>query len=156
MRVWIDDIRPMPEDYNAWVKSLGGWWSLRRRLDAMGLKIDAVSFDHDLGEGEDAYKIAKEVEHEAYWGNIEPFEWEIHSENPVGAKRIRQALGNADRYWPRMSHPLNDLKWLDEMWDLELVNNEEFIDAMKKLPTDMQEVELDPDLEQKLIDISEG
>lgn len=155
-KVWVDDERSMPEDYNAWVKSLEDWWDLRRRLDMMGLEIDFVSFDHDLGNGGDAHDIAKEIEQDAYWGDIEPFEWKVHSANPVGAKKIRQALENADRYWPRMSHPLNDLKWLDEMCDLELVNNEEFIDTMKKLATDMQEIELDPDLEQALLDISEG
>lgn len=148
LKVWIDDIRPMPESYDIWVKSLEDWWGLSREL----ARIDFVSFDHDLGNREDAYQIAKEIEREAYWGDIEPFDWEIHSANPVGAKRIRQALENADRYWHRMNHPLNDLKWLDEIRDLELINNKTFIDAMEKIATDLDKVELDPDIEQALED----
>ena len=152
LKVWIDDERPMPDYFNVHVKSYEDFLRLLHYMDGTGDSIDKMSFDHDLGSRDSAYIIAEEIEKQAYLGNMEPFDWEVHSANPVGAKKIRQALENADRYWQRMEHPLHDVRYLDDIWELELVNNDEFIDALSKLSEDMNNVELDSEVEEALFE----
>jgi hypothetical protein len=60
-----------------------------------------VSFDHDLGDSDEltGYDIAKWIEEKAFNGEISRFTWAIHSANPVGRVRIKQAMQNADKFW---------------------------------------------------------
>lgn len=153
MKIWVDDERPMPDKFDIKVDNYSDFVDIL--IDnGSGKNIELVSFDHDLGGKKNAYKIARFVENEAYNHQLYPFEWEIHSANPVGAKRIRQALKKADQYWRRQERPLDDWLYLEELWELELVNNEEFMEALEKLSKDMQNVELDKDVEKALFDMS--
>lgn len=45
------------------------------------------------------YDIAKYIEYAAYSGLLDKIEWRIHSSNPVGVVKSRQALEKADSYW---------------------------------------------------------
>jgi len=95
MRVWLDDVRAMPKDYDRWVKTA---------IDAIELIkqgiVTHISFDHDLGGGSDTgYSVALYIELAARYNNLKPMSWEVHSSNPEGAKRIQYAMCNAERAW---------------------------------------------------------
>lgn len=95
-KLWIDDIRPMPENFDFWAKTKD------EAVDILKTgNITYVSFDHDLGDDEKGtgYDVAMWVEREAYLGHLKPFSYTIHSGNPVGAKNIEVAMTNAERYW---------------------------------------------------------
>jgi len=96
MRLWIDDIRPSPPGFE---------WHARTVAEALRIVqegvVEFISFDHDLGPepGETGYKIALYIEKAAQAGEISRIGWAVHSANPVGAERIRQAMRSADRFW---------------------------------------------------------
>ena len=97
MRVWLDDKRPMPADFDKHVvDAIHAIRLLQTR------KVTFISLDHDLGdrtivgEGND---VAKFIEFAAYQNMIPRLEWAIHSQNPVGEKNMLVALQRADGYW---------------------------------------------------------
>lgn len=96
MKIWLDDIRPMPSNYTRWCKTAD---------DAMLFiatgKVTDISLDHDLGPDEagTGYDVAKYIEKMAHKGAIPPIKWSIHSANPVGRKNMTMALDSADRMW---------------------------------------------------------
>lgn len=96
MKIWIDDIRPAP---NGWV------WA-KNSADAIKLiytakNIEEISFDHDLGGDDTAYRVATLIEELAYKKKINKLTWHIHSANPIGVRNIRTAMENADKYWSK-------------------------------------------------------
>lgn len=108
MKLWIDDIRPMPDSFDIWVKNADEAIKILKS----GV-VTHVSFDHDLGDIKETdgpivlwneyektgYDIATWVERQAYLGVIPPFTYEVHSANPVGAERIKRSMQNAIKYW---------------------------------------------------------
>jgi hypothetical protein len=116
MRIWLDDLRPMPKDFDIHFKRGEQLIEYIRG----GNKIDFISFDHDLSfkhyygiqNGKlTGYDVARLIEELAYYNKINRFGWKVHSANPVGAKRIKQAMLNADKYWyehEKRSRPIND------------------------------------------------
>lgn len=154
INVWVDDERSMPFGFHIQVDDYSDFVDVLIE-HGCGKDIGLVSFDHDLGGNKNAYKMAQFVEREAYNHQLYPFNWRIHSANPVGTKRIRQALEKADQYWRRRERPLNDWLYLEELWELELVNNVTFIEALEKLSQDMQNVELDEEIEEALFGMVE-
>lgn len=93
MKLWIDDIRVAPE----------GWVWATTSADAIKMilshSIEEISFDHDLGGEDTAYRVATLIEERAYQGKIPRMIWHVHSANPVGERNIRMAMQNADKYW---------------------------------------------------------
>lgn len=109
-RVWLDDERPMPKEYNVHVKSA---------CEAIKMikegQVGEISLDHDLGEETTTtrwsdrfnrflavgtgYDVAKFLEEGAYTKTVRPIVWNIHSANPVGRDNMEMALKNADKYW---------------------------------------------------------
>jgi hypothetical protein len=108
MRLWIDDVRPMPEDFDIWAKTANEALDILKK----GV-ITHVSFDYDLGDVHkigsqiatwsehemSGYDVASWIEGEAFQGNMGPITYTVHSANPVGAKRIESAMANAIRFW---------------------------------------------------------
>ena len=101
MRLWLDDIRPSPPGFDIRVKTAPD----AIRFLKSG-KIDEVSLDHDLGEGDDpevdvgtGYDIAVWIEAKAHDGTLPRLVWNVHSANPVGRQKMEAALQNADRFW---------------------------------------------------------
>ena len=99
MRVWLDDLRPMPVGYDVWVKSAPE----AIHLLATG-KVTFISLDHDLGVEHymmkdspgSGYDVALFIE-QAVWRNLIPMpEWRCHSMNPVGRERIILAMRRAE------------------------------------------------------------
>lgn len=94
MRVWLDDVRPMPNGYDIHARTARE----AIRLLQSG-SVAAISFDHDLGTGPDGCDVATVIEAGAACGQIGPIEWAIHSANPVGRQRIEAAMQSAERFW---------------------------------------------------------
>lgn len=105
MKIWLDDIRTMPDDFDIWFKRGEDLVEYIRSKKP----ISFISFDHDLSfkhyfglnpfNKMTGYDVARMIEELAYYGTIPKFEWMVHSANPVGAKRIKMTMENADKYW---------------------------------------------------------
>lgn len=65
--------------------------------------VESVSLDHDLGleRAGTGVDVAKWIEEQAFHGNLPRLRWRVHSQNPIGARNMRQALLNAERFWDR-------------------------------------------------------
>lgn len=94
VRLWVDDERPMPPEYN-----YHATYAVEAKVVLSKFKVSAISLDHDLGVGGNGHDIASFIESAAYDGTICRMEWRVHSANPVGARRIRQAMESAERFW---------------------------------------------------------
>lgn len=96
IRVWLDDVRPMPDGFDVWVKTS------KEAIDV--LKRGGVSFislDHDLGEEKTGtgYDVAKFIEEMAFERELSPMEIRVHSANPVGSKNMMSCINNARKFW---------------------------------------------------------
>lgn len=120
MKVYLDDIRMPTGPYcNCWVENgnlvissvqefefeVEPWMIFRTAEDLMRviadqrLKINYISFDHDLGESrKTGYDVATAIEHEVAMGRMSMPQWNVHSANPVGRKRIEAAMISASKY----------------------------------------------------------
>lgn len=98
MKVFLDDVREPPQEEGPWV-------IVRSAKEAVKVlktgKVTFLSFDHDLGGFFDGGTVAKWIEKAAYEGRIPPLDWQIHSANPVGGKRIFHAMGAAEKFWAK-------------------------------------------------------
>lgn len=96
IRLWLDDVRPMPPGYTHHVKTL------QEALQALFTgHVEHISFDHDLGlpNEETGYSVALWIEGGAKSGRFPRMTWEVHSANPVGAARIKACMEQADKFW---------------------------------------------------------
>lgn len=95
MRVWLDDVRPMPEHFDVHVKTA------QEAIDLLKTgKVTRMSLDHDLGNDfMTGYDVAKFVEQAAFEGTLAPLRFSLHTDNPVGRKNMAAALRNAYKYW---------------------------------------------------------
>ena len=95
MKIWVDDLRPVPEGYE-WAKSVNQAIYLVEKAEAGGEKVELLDLDHDLGDyysdGGDAIKILDWL---AERGTFYPVR--IHTANPVGRENMERMIA---RYWP--------------------------------------------------------
>jgi hypothetical protein len=94
MKVWLDDERPMPDNYNIHVKTADEAIALLKTG-----KVESMSLDHDLGEGKTGYDVAKWIEENAVAGKLSKIKLKVHTQNPVGRKNICAALQTAGKLW---------------------------------------------------------
>jgi len=94
IKLWVDDVRPMPNEYNKHAKTAKEAIETVRQGNVI-----IMSLDHDLGEGGSGYDVACEIEKLAHDNVIMPIVWRVHSMNPVGRDKIIAALRKADEYW---------------------------------------------------------
>ena len=105
--IWLDDERN-PKDLNI-IRDFGSkgteYWAKNineAKLIILTNNINSISFDNDLGEGqEEGYILANWIEEKAFNKEIPKMNWKVHSRNPVASKRIEQSMRNADRYWQK-------------------------------------------------------
>lgn len=88
IHLWIDDLLPSPD---------AGWTIARSSAAAIGIfsggRVTRVSFDHDLGGSDTAMRVIEWLEVRCEQDPDFPLPVAtIHSANPVGAARIRDAL----------------------------------------------------------------
>lgn len=96
MRVWLDDVRKKPSDFDIHIYDAEYAIKVLRK----GI-VTHMSFDHDLGDESEmtGYAVARAIEEMAYHKQIPRLTWAIHSANPVGRENIRRAMEAADKYW---------------------------------------------------------
>jgi hypothetical protein len=100
VKLWLDDVRKMPEDFDFWAKTVE-----EAKTIIMERGVTHISFDHDLGlMKEDGIELAKWLEWKAYHGLGKQLIWKIHSANPVGAKNIGMTMESCDRLWERRNN----------------------------------------------------
>lgn len=94
MRIWVDDLRPVPDGYE-WAKSVNQAIALVENAEANGKAVELLDLDHDLGDyysdGGDAIKILDWL---AERGTFYPVR--IHTANPVGRENMERMIA---RYW---------------------------------------------------------
>ena len=94
MKIWLDDLRPVPPGYEG-VKSVNEAIALINDAESRGIVIEVLDLDHDLGDyysdGGDAIKLLDWLaERETF------YPVEIHTANPVGRANMERMLA---RYW---------------------------------------------------------
>jgi len=97
MRIWLDDVRPMPSYYyDTWITDADTCIQYLKTY-----QITLISFDHDLGKPENGtgYDVACWIEEQAFLHKLKPLNWNVHSQNPVGKEKIIKAMLNAEKYW---------------------------------------------------------
>ena len=94
MKIWVDDLRPVPSGYVG-TKSVNETIELIEKLENAGERIELLDLDHDLGDyvsqGGDAIKI---LDYLAERGTYYPVS--IHTANPVGRANMERLI---KRYW---------------------------------------------------------
>lgn len=97
MRIWVDDIRQMPQGYDVHCKSVWETIGCISEAIARGEKIELISLDHDAGDeylyGGDYIQILHYLE----WLYIEKgievwINFHLHTANPVGARNMRSII----------------------------------------------------------------
>ena len=111
-KLWIDDVRSPPDHTWHWVKTSSD--AIHEILCSIyaGMVYREISFDHDLGGDDTAYRVATFLEEFAEKGHIARVQWNIHSANPVGRARLQAALTSADKFWTRNE----ELEETDPFW----------------------------------------
>ena len=96
IKVWLDDVRPMPEEFEVQVKTAEAAINLLKNNN-----VELISLDHDLGEEDEktGYDVAKFIEKSAFERAIDPLEIRVHSANPVGLNNMKMCIKNAYRFW---------------------------------------------------------
>lgn len=98
MKLWIDDVRPAPEGYSGWCKSVLQAKAVIQALEQCkdifidhDCNIELIDIDHDAGEyvnsGGDYIKLLDWLEET---GRNYPIR--IHSMNPVGVANMRRII----------------------------------------------------------------
>ena len=102
MKLWIDDVRPAPEGYDCWCKSVNEAITKileeteYNRLAYIPDYIELIDLDHDAGDyvsqGGDYIKILDWLECEGEYYGIKIYGFRIHSMNPVGVENMRRII----------------------------------------------------------------
>lgn len=96
MKLFLDDTRPPPE----------GWKLVRSAYDMITLlkartDVDEISLDHDLGDEAlygTGYTVLKWIEEAVVTSDYKPPTIKIHTNNPVGGKRMLQTIESISRF----------------------------------------------------------
>lgn len=95
MRLWLDDIREMPENYTHHAYSVDVAKMMILEAERNGDKIEWIDCDHDLGDfaqyGGDGIHLLDWL---AERGTFYPIK--IHTMNPVGRANMERMIQN---YW---------------------------------------------------------
>lgn len=97
MKIWVDDIRPMPEDFDIWCKTPSEFFNVVAYEVLAGRDIELVSLDHDAGDyakyGGDYILCLKRLEEWKFQYGIEPCKrFYLHTGNPVGRENMRRII----------------------------------------------------------------
>ena len=102
--IFLDDERFPPDNGMNWIiaRNCDDFFKI---IDERGWP-DFVSFDHDLGEGPTGHDVAKRITERLLMSHAMlppclPFEYYVHSANPIGRANIEGTL----EAWKRMFGP---------------------------------------------------
>lgn len=103
VKIWVDDIRPKPDDYDFHVKSVFGFIYLLGKLSVtQRYNPILINLDHDAGvyavEGGDYIKILEFLEANLAGAGCSADTIRVcfHSGNPVGVKNMRRIVNHSD------------------------------------------------------------
>lgn len=96
VKLYVDDIRPTPEQFTHRAYSVNEAIALIEKLERNGDIIELISLDHDAGayysDGGDFINILDYlVEHEKFYPVM------FHTANPVGRENMTRIV---NRFWP--------------------------------------------------------
>lgn len=92
MRVYLDDIRMEPK---GWVRA----YTAEEAIDLLKTgKVEALSLDHDLGAAKTGYDVLLWIEEQVYTAGFTSPSLTIHSANPVGVQKMKQAIESIERF----------------------------------------------------------
>lgn len=90
MKIFLDDVREVPKGWTG-VINVDEFRRLIEEAHSKGEKIEAISFDHDLGENaEDGYDAAKWLSENYPQYILEDVQIDSHSDNPAGKENIEK------------------------------------------------------------------
>lgn len=91
MKIWVDDIRPAPDETWDFCATVNGAIELIKWYESKGIKIELIDLDHDASDyaisGGDYINILNWLEET---GRSYPIH--IHSMNPVGVENMRRII----------------------------------------------------------------
>lgn len=97
MKIWLDDKRSMPPEFDTHVMSA---------FEAIELlktgKVTKIGLDHDLGDEKvvgTGHHVSDFIEDCAYYNKIPRLEWDIQSDNGPEVSRMRITMRRADMFW---------------------------------------------------------
>lgn len=95
MKLWLDDVRPAPPEYDYKAGSVNAAKMMIKSAEDLGEPIEVLDLDHDLGDnacdGGDGIKLLDWlVERKTFY----PIK--LHTANPVGRANMQRMI---DRYW---------------------------------------------------------
>ena len=91
INIWLDDVRPAPENY-FWVKTI----QEAEEVLLFPLSIQKMSLDHDLGTTRTGYDFVKWMAENSLWPKEKPI---VHSSNPPGRENMCALI---NRYFPKV------------------------------------------------------
>ena len=99
MKIWIDDIRPIPYGYDKWIKTVDEAITF---IFSHKNEISLLDLDHDAGDyycyGGDYIKILDWLEEQQISIPIS-----IHSGNPYGVRKMKQIIDKCG--WTYIENP---------------------------------------------------
>ena len=94
MKLWLDDLRPVPYGYEG-ARSVNEAKQLIPEAEHNGIEIEALDLDHDLGDyaydGGDGIKLLDWLVENSLFYPIK-----LHTMNPVGSENMLRMIR---RYW---------------------------------------------------------
>lgn len=91
MKIWVDDLRPPPDDSWHWEKTSTSAILMLRLLKILDIGVETMSLDHDLGGADTTRPVVLWCCENNFW----PVEVRAHSANPVGREWLE---GMIERY----------------------------------------------------------
>lgn len=95
MKIWLDDIRPIPQGFTHHAHSVNEAKSIISHAEKNNETIELIDCDHDLGDyysqGGDGIKLLDWLVER---NTLYPIK--LHTQNPVGRDNMQRMI---DRYW---------------------------------------------------------
>lgn len=94
MKVWLDDIRPMPAEYDTWVRTV------EEAVDLVESgQVTAISLDNDLGTKAEGYQVLDRIEELAFFNLIPPMALAVHSSNGPRVEYMQKLIPRIIDIW---------------------------------------------------------
>lgn len=94
MKIWLDDIRTKPSDYDYWARTSSEVISLLQHEDS----VTEIDLDYDLADGDCGAKVLEFIEYMEYTSKgFFDVIIKIHSANPEGVKRMNLIIDSIER-----------------------------------------------------------
>ena len=91
MKLWLDDVRPSPYDYEYTALSVDAAKMMIQSAEELGVKLELIDCDHDLGDyskyGGDGVRLLDWLEQ-----TNRNYPIRIHSMNPIGRENMRRII----------------------------------------------------------------